>query len=147
MVKYDNWCNDCSLCDKRSKIGTNDCLLPYVEYRLIKYPLLIQDGRQKSIMATTKFSFLTFQHHEYHGDFPCIIEITLFLFLFFYFCKKYVCEYCLHMVANQLVLHCFGRDRGVGLNPHLSTNPVQNGNGQTARRVCLLMLPATSLMF
>ena len=25
IVKYDNWCNDCSLCDKRSNIGTNDC--------------------------------------------------------------------------------------------------------------------------
>ena len=25
--------------NKRSKIGTNDCLLPYIEYRIIKYPL------------------------------------------------------------------------------------------------------------
>ena len=24
MVKYDNWCNDRSLCDKSTKIGTND---------------------------------------------------------------------------------------------------------------------------
>ena len=36
---------------------------------------------------------------------------------------------------------------GLKLNPCLSTNPVQNDNGQTARDVCLLMLPATPLMF
>ena len=30
--------------------------IPYIEYTLIKYPLSIQDGRQRSKMAATKFS-------------------------------------------------------------------------------------------
>ena len=60
MVKYDNWCIDRSLCDKSTKIGTNDCY--HIEYRLIKYPLSIQDDRQRSKMAATKSSVLTFQH-------------------------------------------------------------------------------------
>ena len=68
MVKYDIWCIDRSLCDK--------LLLPYVEYRVIKYPLSIQDDRQKSKMAATEFSWFDISPSD-RGDFPRIIEIAL----------------------------------------------------------------------
>ena len=69
-----------SFFNKRSKIGTNDCLLPYnIEYMLIKYPLSIQDGLQKSKMAATIFSFFDISTAD-RGDFPRVIEITLFFF-------------------------------------------------------------------
>ena len=52
--------------------------LPYIEYRVIKYSLSIQDGRQKSKIAATKFSFFDISASD-RGDFPRIIEIALFL--------------------------------------------------------------------
>ena len=59
-----NWCIDRSLCDKSAKIGTND--RQHVQSTgLKKYPLSIQDGRKKSNMDATKFSFLTFSSHEF----------------------------------------------------------------------------------
>ena len=47
-----------------------------IEYRLIKYPLSIQDGRQKSKMAVHFFDISTSDG----GDLPRIIEIALFFF-------------------------------------------------------------------
>jgi len=54
-------------------------MLPYIEYRLIKYQLLIQDGRQKSKRAATNFFDISTSDR---GDFPRIIEIALFTFKF-----------------------------------------------------------------
>ena len=54
--------------------------LPCIEYRVKKYPLSIQDGRQKSKMAATKFSFIDIST-SHRGDFPRIIEIALFLYI------------------------------------------------------------------
>ena len=46
----------------------------------LAYLLLIQDGRQRSNMAATKFSFFDISTSD-RGDFPRIIEIAMFLFL------------------------------------------------------------------
>ena len=94
MVKYDNWCNDCSLCDKRSKPGTNDCLLPYIENRLIKYPLSIQDGSQDQRWPPRNLAFLTFQHQtavisRASSRSPCFLFLpitTSFVRYMNYFC-------------------------------------------------------------
>ena len=51
----------------------------YREYRLIKHLLSIPDGRQKSKMAATKFSFFAIPTSD-RGDFPRIIEIASFSF-------------------------------------------------------------------
>ena len=48
---------------------------------LIKYTLSIKDGRQKSEMAATKFSFFDISTSD-GGYFPRIIEIALFTFDF-----------------------------------------------------------------
>ena len=42
--KYDNWCIDRSLCNKSTKIGTNN-LYHILSVQGLKYPLSIQDGR------------------------------------------------------------------------------------------------------
>ena len=48
--------------------------------RLIKYPLLIQDGPQNSKMAATKFSYFFDISTLDCGDFLRIIEIALFIY-------------------------------------------------------------------
>ena len=57
-----------------------------MEYRLIKYPLSIQDGLQKSKMAATIFRFFFYISTSDRGDFPRIIEIALFVYLFIFYC-------------------------------------------------------------
>ena len=58
-------------------------MLPYIDYRLLKNPLSIQNGRQKSKMASTKFGFFVISTSN-RGDFPRIIVIDLYkLYLHF----------------------------------------------------------------
>ena len=49
-----------------------------IEYRLIMYPLSIQDGRQRSKMAATKFSVFDISTSD-GGDFLRFFEIGFFL--------------------------------------------------------------------
>ena len=59
-----------------------------IEYRFIKYPLSIQDGRTKLKMLATKFSVLTFPRQtavisRASSRSPCFLSILLFLFHIF----------------------------------------------------------------
>ena len=49
-------------------------------YRLIKYPLSIQDGRQKSKMAANEIQFFDISTSD-GGDIPLVMEIALFILL------------------------------------------------------------------
>ena len=61
MVKSDNWSIDRSLSDKSTKIGKKKKrLLPYIEYRLIKYQLSIEDERQNPRWPSLNSVFFTF---------------------------------------------------------------------------------------
>ena len=69
-VQYDNWCID-------SSQNLVQMIVTIYTVQANQVPIVIQDGRQISKMAATKFSFFVISTSD-GGDFPCITEIAFY---------------------------------------------------------------------
>ena len=85
MVKYDNWCIDSSLCDKSTKIGTNDCYhiqsksFSQVTLANTRYSPKIHDGRHKIQGFHIRWQWFHAHHRDRPVIFLCIIWFDIFI--------------------------------------------------------------------